>query len=65
MKSTKYLGSNTYVEMPLNRNVQTRGFAFVNAPDHVRNELLRLNNIQYREKNLIIEAARSKMKALK
>ena len=51
--------------MPLNRNVQTRGFAFVNAPDHVRNELLRLNNIQFREKNLIIEAARSKMKALK
>ena len=51
--------------MPLNRNVQTRGFAFVNAPDHVRNELLKLNNIQFREKNLTIEAARSKMKTAK
>ena len=65
LKTTKYLRSNTYVEMPLNRNGQTRGFAFVTAPDHVRNELLKLNNIQFREKNLIIEAARSKMKTAK
>ena len=49
LKTTKYLRSNTYVEEPLNRNGQTRGFAFVAAPDHVRNELL--NNIQFREKN--------------
>ena len=65
LKTTKYLRSNTYVEMPLNRNGQTRGFAFVTALDQVRNELLKLNNIQLREKNLIIEAARSKMKTEK
>ena len=47
------------------RDALKRGFAFVTAPDHVRNELLKLNNIQFREKNLIIEAARSKMKAAK
>ena len=57
---TKYLRSNTYVEIPLNCNGQTRGFAFVTAPDHVRNKLLKLNIIQFREKNLVIEAARSK-----
>ena len=51
--------------MPLNRNGQTRGFAFVTAPDHVRNELLKLNNIRFREKNLVIEAARSEMKTAK
>ena len=51
--------------MPLNRNGQTRGFAFVTAPDHVRNELLKLNSIQFREKNLIFETARSKMKTAK
>ena len=65
LKTTKYLRSNTYVEMPLNRNGQTRGFAFVNAPDNVRNELLKINYIQFREKNLVIEAARSKMKTAK
>ena len=48
--------------MPLNRNGQTRGFAFVTAFDHVRNELLQLNNIQFREKNSVIEATRSKGK---
>ena len=61
LKTTKYLSSNAYVEMPLNRNGQT----FVAAPDHIRNELLKLNNIQFRKKNLIIEAARSKMKTAK
>ena len=65
LKTAKYLRSDTYVEMPLNPNVQTRGLAFVTAPDHVRNELLKLNNIQSREKNLIIEATRSKMKTAK
>ena len=38
--------------MSLNRNGQT-GFAFVIAPDHVRNDNY---NIQFREKNLAIEA---------
>ena len=61
LKTTKYLSSNAYVEMPLNRNGQT----FVTARDHIRNELLKLNNIQFRKKNLIIEAARSKMKTAK
>ena len=46
--------------MPLNRNGQPRGFTFVTAP-----ELLKLNNIQFREKNLINETARSKMKTEK
>ena len=51
--------------MPLNRNGQTRGFVFVTAPDYLRDELLKLNNIQFREKNLVIEAARSEVKAAK
>ena len=38
--------------MSLNRNGQT-GFAFAIAPDHVRNDNY---NIQFREKNLAIEA---------
>ena len=44
--------------MPLNRNIQTRGFAIVTTPDDVINELLKLNNIQFRENNLVFEAAR-------
>ena len=51
--------------MPLNGNGQTRGFIFVTAPGHVRNELLKFNNIQFREKNLVIEAARSEVKTAK
>lgn len=40
---TKYLYSNTYIEMLLDYNGQKRGFAFVTASDHVRNERLKLN----------------------
>ena len=65
LKTTKYLRSNTYVKMSLNRNGQTRGLAFVAAPDHIRNKLLKLNKIQFREKNIVLEAARSKMKTAK
>ena len=65
LKTTKYLRSNTYIEMPLNRNGQTRGLAFVTVPYHVRNELLKLNKIHFREKNLVIEAARLEMKTAK
>ena len=65
LKTTKFLRANTYVEIPLNQNGQAKGFAFVTAPDHVRNELLKLNNIQFREKNLVIKAARSEIKTAK
>ena len=51
--------------MPLNRNFQTRGFAIVTTPDDVINKLLKLNNIQFRENNLVFEAARSEVKATK
>ena len=57
LRTSKYLCSNTYVEMSLNCNGQARGFAFVIAPDHVRNQILMLHNIQFKEKNLVIEAA--------
>ena len=46
LKATKYLSTfNTFVEMPLNCNVQRKAFAFVTSPDHIRNELLKLNNL--------------------
>ena len=51
--------------MPWSRNGQTRGFAFVTAPDHVRNKLLKLNNIQFREKNFVFEAPRLGVKTVK
>ena len=61
LKTTKYLRSNTYVEMPLNRNGEARGFSFVTPPAHIRNEFLQLNNIQFRELNLVAEAVRPEM----
>ena len=65
LKTTKYLHSNNYVEMPLNCKGQTRNFAFTTVPDYVRKDLLKSNNTQFREKDLVIEAARSEEKTAK
>ena len=50
LKTKKYIRSYTYVEMPLNCNGQTRDFASATAPNHIRNELLKLSSIQFRER---------------
>ena len=34
---------------------KTKVFAFVLSPDHVHNELLKLNGIEFHGKNLILE----------
>ena len=65
LKTTTHLHSNAYIEMPLNRNGQTRGFAFVTVLDYVGSKLLKLNNIQFREKNLVFETVRSEVKTAK
>ena len=48
--------------MSSNYNGQATGFVFVTAPDHIRNELSKLNDMQLRENNLVIEEATSEMK---
>ena len=44
--------------MPINRKTgKNKGIAFVLSPDHVHNELLKLNIIEFHGKSLILEEA--------
>ena len=38
----------------------SRGFAFVTGPEHVLNELVKLNGKEFQEKNLVIDEAKKK-----
>ena len=46
--------------MLINRKTgKIKGIAFVLSPDHVHNELLKLNDIEFHGKSLILEEAMS------
>ena len=38
----------------------SQGFAFVTGPEHVLNELIKLNGVEFQEKNLVIDEAKKK-----
>ena len=65
LNSTKYLGENCSIELPLNlKETNNQGYAYVTAPNHIADELVKLNNIGLRGHNLIIEEVAAKPKTL-
>ena len=49
--------------MPIRSHDQSKGFAFITAPHHVTNELIKLNGVQFQGRCLILEEARSRRKS--
>ena len=47
LRSTKYLRDNCSVEMLMRSHDQSKGFAFITAPQHVTKELLKMNGVQF------------------
>ena len=46
LKTTRYLQEYCSIELPMNlKTGKSRGFAFISCPDHVCNELIKLNGI--------------------
>ena len=63
LRSTKYLCDNCSVEMPMRRHDQSKGFAFITAPQHVTKELVKLNGVQFKGNCLIAEESKSRRKS--
>ena len=60
LKTTVYLRQNCSIEMPLNKNTgKSKGFASLNVPQHVYNELVKLNGIEFQNHCIRIEEART------
>ena len=55
---TKYLRENCNIDLPINlqRNCH-KGYAYITVPDHVAVELVKLNDLELKGQNLVIEEA--------
>ena len=58
-----YLDSNlrsTCVKMPIDKNIgKSKGFAFLKAPQHVSDELIKLNGFEFQKQSARIENAQT------
>ena len=60
LKTTVYFRQTCSIEMPLDKNTgKSKGFAFINVPQHVYNELVKLNGIEFQNHFIRIEEART------
>ena len=65
LNSTKYLRENCNIELPMNlQNTGHNGYAYVIAPNHVTDELVKLNELKLKGRNLIIEEPATKPRTL-
>ena len=59
LRTTNYLWNTCHVKLILySKTNNSRDFAFVIGPEHVLNELVKLNEIEFQEKNLVIDEAK-------
>ena len=64
LRTTNYLWNTYNVKLILcSETNNSQGFAFVTGPEHVLNELVKLNGIEFQEKILVIDKAKKKSSA--
>ena len=60
LECTPYLRETCSIEMPKNKHTgQSKGIAFLNVPAHVRDEIIKLDGIEYKNQTIKIEKART------
>ena len=65
LNSTKYLRENCNIELPMNlQNTGHNRYAYIIAPNHVTDELIKLNELKLKGHNLIIEEPATKPRTL-
>lgn len=61
LSATPYLRSNCSVEIAVcEKTGKSKNFAFINVPEHVHSELMKLNGIEFYGRQLVIEEAKTK-----
>ena len=64
LNSTSYLRDTCNIDFPINNKTgKFRGFAFIRAPAHITNELIKLDGIEYHDNKLKVEDATSTRKS--
>lgn len=61
LSATPYLNKACTVELATcEKTGKSKNFAFINVPEHVHNELMKLNGIEFYGRQLVIEEAKTK-----
>ena len=63
LNTTAYLRKNCNVSIPLNNMTkELLGYAYLTIPKHIRNEIIKLNGLNFRGQKIIVEDAVTKPK---
>ena len=63
LNSTSYLRDTCAVDFPVNNKIgKFKGFAFIRAPAHISDELIKVDGIAYHDNELRVEEATSAIK---
>lgn len=60
LEATSYLRSSCWVELATDASGKSRGYGFVSVPEHIAQQLVKFNGIDFYGKELKIEPARDK-----
>lgn len=61
LNATTYLKNSCEIEIAVcEKTGKSKNFAFINVPEHVHNELMKLNGIEFYGRQLVIEEAKTK-----
>ena len=63
LRSTKYLQQTYKVHLSLcKRTGKYKRYVFLNVPDHVYSEIVKLNGVEFKSQKLVLEEAKGKHK---
>ena len=63
LRSTKYLQEIFKLDLLLcKRTGKSKGYAFLNVPDHVYSKIIKLNGVKFKSKELVLEESKAKHK---
>lgn len=60
LEATSYLRSSCWVELAMDASGKSKGYGFVSVPEHIAQQLVKFNGIDFYGKDLKIEPARDK-----
>ncbi len=60
LEATSYLRSSCWVELTTDSEGKSKGYGFVSVPDHIAQQLVKFNGIDFYGKELKIEPAKDK-----
>ena len=61
LEMTQYLRDTCQINLVISKSTgKHRGFAFITTPDHVHDELLKLNGIKFKGRPIVVETAKSR-----